>query len=431
MEKINRRFSINSIRIVNKTKVEYEYEYAPSLNKYFKKNEIFFIEFDIDVSNVPRSILGIPFLSNLLPISWFLGFDIYIDEVDENFFKAQEKIKNEFLRLYPELAKKPSGLMVDRLSKNSISGSKPAMLFSGGIDSYTTYFRHFDETPDLITVIGADIPLNDFTLQERVLSLNSSEKILEQNKKFVIKTNFQDFYTYHVDLLLPDLSWWGEVQHGMALIGSTSPLTYINGNNIVYIASTNTEKIQIPWGSNPYIDNNMKWADVEVIHDGYELERIDKIKYIVQESIARNYRPKLRVCYSKLNSKINCSECEKCVRSAFGIMLSNDNPNLYGFDFSEKIFDTIVHILSGKLNAKWKRRQWQQLTDLFRKHLNNIYLFGKDNNEPEIKLLLKIIIPDAFESNKQSSIIKKFKFVLLRKFPKEFDVYLKLREKIL
>ena len=56
--------------IVEKNRVECEYTANGLIKKYLNLDEKFFIEYSIDISDVPKSILIIPFLCNMLPISW-------------------------------------------------------------------------------------------------------------------------------------------------------------------------------------------------------------------------------------------------------------------------------------------------------------------------------------------------------------------------
>lgn len=55
--------------IVDKNRVEYEYTASGLVKEYLNLAEKFFVEYSIDISDVPKSILVIPFLCNILPIS--------------------------------------------------------------------------------------------------------------------------------------------------------------------------------------------------------------------------------------------------------------------------------------------------------------------------------------------------------------------------
>ncbi len=43
--------------------------------------------------------------------------------------------------------------------------------------------------------------------------------------------------------------------------------------------------------------------------------------------------PKLRVCWITSGGK-NCSQCEKCLRTLYGLMAEGEDPTHYGFDLS-------------------------------------------------------------------------------------------------
>jgi hypothetical protein len=91
------------------------------------------------------------------------------------------------------------------------------MLYSGGVDALTTYLRQRGHNLDLVTIHGADIPIDDIDQWDDLLQFINAEELLVQNKKYHVKCNFRDFYTYKVDLLV-DMGWWGKVQHGLALL---------------------------------------------------------------------------------------------------------------------------------------------------------------------------------------------------------------------
>jgi len=47
-----------------------------------------------------------------------------------------------------------------------------------------------------------------------------------------------------------------------------APLTYIEKVEKLYIASSFTDEIKLPWGSHPDLDNNVRWTNTRVEHDG-------------------------------------------------------------------------------------------------------------------------------------------------------------------
>lgn len=423
-------FKLKGIAFENEgKKIIYDYEYDLTLSKYFNKSQLFFVEYDKDISETPLSIAVIPFLSNLITIAWFANFIIEIDEIDETFLQAIEKIKLEFEKAYPHLKLNKDFITYNRKIANSYTTECSAMLFSGGVDAYTTYFRHFEKKLDLITIHGADVEINDNEQWNRIITLNTNEKVLNQNRKHYIKSNLRDFYTYNVDMLLPNLGWWGRVQHGLALNGLIAPLAQKEGYRNVFIASSYTDNIKINWGSTPEIDNNISWANTNVIHDGYELKRQDKLSFIVDFTKKNTFHIKLRVCYSLLNNTINCSKCEKCHRTIMGIIVSNANPNNYGFSVTEKVYDEILEKYKDGFSSEGVNYFWWEILERI-KIESNFFIFKNFEIERiKINQIREMINSNIEKKVKKKTYFEKIKFKIQNKFPKLFKMYLKIRQK--
>ncbi len=93
------------------------------------------------------------------------------------------------------------------------------------------------------------------------------------------------------------------------------------------------------WGSHPSIDNNISWANVKVFHDGYELSRQEKIRYVIKNYIRETGSyPLIRVCTKKITNQFNCSKCEKCYRTIIGLLLGGIDPNKCGFNIDSRTF---------------------------------------------------------------------------------------------
>ncbi len=410
-------------------RINYLYSYNKNISRFFNRSAPFYCQYDIDVSRVSKSIAIIPFLANIAPIAWFAGFSIELDEVDETFFHSLEFLKNEFRACYPNVDFSRSEIKVEKLIKNEYRASKSAMLFSGGVDAYATFFRHYNEKPDLITIHGADIEIEDVKQWNRVVQLNENEVLLKNNLKHYIKSNLRTFYTHHVDLLLPDLGWWGKVQHGLALNGVTAPISVVNNYQINYIASSYTDKIDISWGSTPTIDNRIKWGKTSVIHDGYDLKRQDKIDLIVKSIQGLNIPTNLRVCYSLLNRNVNCSKCEKCHRTIIAIILNNDNPNNYGFNVDESVYDEVLNALEKGFSSEGVQYFWWEIYEKI-EHNKNIFMFRNKEFESQKMLQVKNSIKRNINFGLQKpSSINKIKFKIQNEFPKIFKIYLKIRQR--
>ncbi|MCM5663414.1 hypothetical protein [Galbibacter mesophilus] len=421
-------FKITGLNYDNDGKtIRYGYSYSASVGKYFHSKNIFYATYEIDVRQVPESIAIIPLLANIAPIAWFAGFEIEVDEIDSDFYHSLELIKKEFAKTYPDINNNPS-IYANKIVVNQKTGQRKALLFSGGVDAYASYFRHEKDNPSLITIHGADIPIKDHEQWNNAKRLTNNETILKDNTKHYITTNVRDFYTYQVSMLLKDLAWWGRIQHGLSLTGVTAPLAYIFGYETLYIASTHTKKIQIPWGSSPFTDNLISWSGLQVVHDAYELERLDKIELIISQLQQNHKKAILRVCYSELNNGDNCSKCEKCLRTMFAIILFNGNPNDYGFKADSTIYESILKIISKDFTTKGIYHHWQQLIsqiDLSKP----FYVFEDVEKEKQyLKQIQNTSLSSAIQEKRELSKLEKLKFLLRNKFAPQYRLYLNLRQ---
>lgn len=424
--------SVKKINISDEgKKVTFDYELSKEIKKYFSSQK-FFVEYDVAIASVPENILIIPFLANVLPISWFAGFDVYVNELDKEFCEAMSKVKLQFEKFYPKILERKSNLIVENLidSQEEINFTKNAMLFSGGLDAYTTYYRHRNENLDLITIRGADISLDDLKQWDDVLEYNNTTEIINQNKKHYVSSNFREFITFEVEKLIPNLGWWGKVQHGLGLISLVAPLAYLNNYKTLYIGSTRSEKMPFtPWGSMPEIDNLVKWGITNTVHDGYELTRLDKANYIVKESKKLNKYPPLRVCYNEFKNDLNCNVCEKCCRTSFAIMISGGKPQLYGLNPDISLYKKINHYIKNGYSTEGIKFYWNEmLTTLDLKHFS--FLEDDSFEKNEINKLIKL--NEIAQTMPINTTSKKsmWKHELISKLPKLFNIYLKIRKKL-
>lgn len=323
----------------NKSCISFNYIKSGKWNELLSE-EFFFAEYDINIENVPNSILIIPLICNILPISWIFDLKIELDELDEDFYNCIKYIKKGYQMMFPSI-KMLGNIKVDKLVKNEYIPEKSGALFSGGVDAFNTLVQHIEEKPVLLTVWGADIKLDDLEGWDRVKQHHiKAAKQFDLINSFV-KSNLRTFYEYEVlskyVRKYVDDEWWHGFQHGIALLGLMAPVAYVMKFSNIYIASSFTAayKGKYTCASDPTIDNYLKFASCGVIHDGYEFNRQDKIRNICnyfEKSKVKNIP--VRVCWQS-NGGENCCKCEKCVRTILGILAEKNNPNKFGFDFDD------------------------------------------------------------------------------------------------
>ena len=97
----------NSIHIKNmhvlKNRIDYQYEVEGEWKQVFNLKDSFFVEYSQEISNVDESIAVIPFLSNILPISWLFDAEIIVDSIDKDFVECIENVKKGYKDMYPML----------------------------------------------------------------------------------------------------------------------------------------------------------------------------------------------------------------------------------------------------------------------------------------------------------------------------------------
>lgn len=389
---MNSFITLSSIHKKN-SNIIYNFHYSENLQKYFNKNEVFFINYNgLNIDTVPDSILIIPFLCNILPIAWLLDADVHVPEVDKDFYESIPMLKEGYVNLYKNLDFM-GRLFVENVVINNITtdNCRNMAFFSGGVDSFNTLINHIEEKPLLITLFGSDISLNDFGGQNNVK--NHVERVAENfslNCLFV-NSNFRNFINYSalgkiIYRKIKD-NWWHAVQCGIGVISHAAPVAYLYCSKIVYFASTytvNDLKI-VTSASAPSIDNHIKWADTVVMHDGFEFTRQDKIRNIC--NFARKFtanKISFRVCWESSGGG-NCNECEKCYRTMMGIIADGHDPNDFGFHYSE--------IVSGKIrDFVTYQADFNISTKIFWSDIQNRFLSNHDMfaNHPDVKWIEKI-----------------------------------------
>src|SRR5207302_11088078 len=84
-----------------------------------------------------------------------------------------------------------------------------------------------------------------------------------------------------------------------------------------------------PWGAHPLVDPRWSTEAVDVVHDGCEANRIEKIRrQIASSPLALQ---SLRVCWRGDSASYNCGECPKCLRTMLALHLAGTLPRATTF----------------------------------------------------------------------------------------------------
>lgn len=384
-----RYIKLDYIKKINDT-IIYEFECSEELSRYFSENR-FFIQYQENIETVPDGVAAIPFVCNVLPIVWLTDSELIIDELDADFYHSIPEFKKGYVDMFPEasfLGKLNADKTVNCSNKSENKGV--GAFFSGGLDAFTTMIRHIDESPTLISIWGADVAVENIEAWGKVDKAISSISKRYSLPRCVIKSSFRQFDNeglLHTEFygILKD-GWWHGVKHGIGLISHAAPYAWLHKWDRVYIASSNCPSDgKVTCASDPTIDNYVRFCGCEVVHDGFEMSRQEKIKYVSKIANSTHVYPELRVCWETKEGN-NCCNCEKCYRTMMGLWAEGEDPKLYGFKYNEDIFKQIKRFI--KIEYEFHItiiKQWKQIQEAVRD--NKGLLMNKDYYE-SIKWIL-------------------------------------------
>ena len=356
---------INDLQIVRNNTILYKLTFSRSIRKYFSSNN-FYIKYDKSIRNVGKDVLNIPAIASIIAVAWALGADVYVDELDKTYLESLDKIKNVLKKFYPRINFN-NIIDVENVISNSFSNDEYGLLFSGGIDCTFSYLKNMDKKLNLITIMGGAIPVYNkkFIMKIRNKHKNFGKKekrninFIESNIRDVLnEASINSTYGRHIRYE----TWWTGINLSLIHTGLCAPLT-TEKIKYLMVSSSASGEIPLPYGCDPRIDNNISWADVKVIHEGYEYNRQQKIKYIKKRFIINNnIYPVFSVCnYTPtISSDLNCNKCEKCSRTITGLVLEDIDPNKCGFNIDANYFEYVKERIIKKkfANDEWIVYHW-------------------------------------------------------------------------
>lgn len=330
----------NTIRLtrtsVTKNAVEFSCSTTGSISEAFTDSYLK-VEYDTDITKVPISILNVVFAVQVLPVAWFYDAELFIECIDKDFYDSIAEFKKGYIEMCPKINFLGKVTVGDVIKSTYKMSGKSALFFSGGVDATSSLVSLVRKkiNPTLVTVWGADIALNNTEGWH-----NKYNHTIKVSKKMnldytYIKSNFRTllnnaFLTKKVMPIIND-GWWHAMHHGIGLIGLIAPYAYVKKIQTSYIASSYTKDEVYVCASDPTIDNYIKFSSCSSVHDGYDLNRQQKIANIVDYLKKKCIQLPVIVCWESKGGK-NCGHCEKCLRTAAGLIARGVNPGDFGIE---------------------------------------------------------------------------------------------------
>lgn len=332
---------------VSGSTVESEVTVPRELRRFFT-GEPFRAEYDVDLTGLHPGLASVPALAYVCPVAWANGVDVRARTADETFLAALREVRAALVRMYPEFMQ---GGSVGAETVVDVATERPAdrygdsaLLFTGGIDSIASFVRHHEGDPTLVCVQGWVVDIDEEErwreTRRHVEAFADAHGVDDQ----YVRSNFRS--ALETPMLLAhykrylDGGWFSAVGHGLGLTGLCAPLSDALGLDTVHIAATHTAEFDQPWGSDPDIDNRVRWAHTRANHDGYELSRQDKVERIAEYVDGRDAAFAVRTCTQSATGA-NCNRCEKCYRTICGMVLAGIDPNRFGYEADADTFREI------------------------------------------------------------------------------------------
>lgn len=283
--------------------------------------------------HVKLSIRADAFVAAGLISAMYLGEDLEIDDdlpVSPMLLENSNTIQDIFLLWGPYFEKPFKRIHIRGGNPVAAPPLNPANVsyFSGGVDGTHTFLRHQDDIDYLLFAKGIDMQLSNTDNYNYALKLNTEYLQSKRKPMYPIETNVR-FFGHEFGL-----SW------NICFGGGLSSIALAGGFKRCYIASGISYADLYPHGSSFMSDHLWSNECTQIVHDGAETTRIDKIRLIGQDKDALKI---LRVCWH--DKGYNCGECEKCLRT----MASLRALGLHTPSFPE-CTDDITRNKLGKLN---------------------------------------------------------------------------------
>ncbi len=360
---------IQDTRVIKDKILVYTLSFSRNLRRIIL-SEKFYVKYDRPVSNVEKSILNIPGVGSLATVVWATGSELIVNSLDKNYVHSILSKFRKFNNIQFNNVFTSGKITVGELKDNKFNNQRQGLLFSGGVDSTSLYILTRREKPELITIIGGVIPVNNrkfiTNFKKHYTEFASRENVaisfIETNVRDVIN---EGFLTGKYGKYTGYMHWWRLV-HSFIQFSLCAPITKTNMIGSILYANSMIDfynsdyrnmvnSIYLPNGGN----NLSVWSDVDVIYKNSDISRQKEINAI-KKKIKDHGNVKLQVCnFSPKYDQINCGICDKCIYTMTGLLLEDLDPSKLGFPIEKNFSDYVMkHVSKGKIDlAYWRNIQ--------------------------------------------------------------------------
>jgi hypothetical protein len=312
---------------------------------FFNKDE-FFIQYEDDIESVPQSILAIPFVSCIAGLTWIADSQLWLDEIDKTFYRAFARLKRAYQELHSDYGF--GGELIPSVFKENSTpaNERSILLFGGGTDCQASFIRNESNIDTVLNIFGwlGDIKDEDPVEKHDLQVTEDFCSAMGKTSAHIRSNIFSALNLKEIDRRFQKkmhAGYWYAFLHSMAFISMAIPLAWKKSLSQIIIASSFgkgvDKKTHGYCASLVTTDSEFSWAENgNTLHDGYELERQDKVRLIVDYQKKTGKQMFLQVC--SFNDR-NCCVCGKCFRTVIQIVAEGGDPRLFGFSIEGSLYD--------------------------------------------------------------------------------------------
>jgi hypothetical protein len=233
-------------------------------------------------------------------------------------------------------------VVADRLVDRAKSGGGDAMFFTCGVDSFYALKACKDTIGRLIFVRGLNINLVDPKDSQRWKP--ARDGVAEVARELGIPASFPET-NLRMHPIVSRVGW--DISHVSAIAGVAHAMAPVISR--IHVAGSEE---RLPYGSDPSLDPLWGSSAVELVNDGSEPSRLEKVKAIADWPLVHR---NLSVCYESRGSEINCGVCMKCVGTQLRLEIIGARDRIQTFPKApmHELIDAVPWLDSDRL-TRWQ-----------------------------------------------------------------------------
>lgn len=311
--------------------------------------------FDCDLSLAPVSILTLPIVLYMLPITYFYNVELVIPEIDKVLYDRLPVIYDAYSKIYGPFKPEWRG----KLTVKNIVENKPVdnikynkvVFFSGGVDACHAGINNPGKRSLLVSIpdIERDAK-NDGPLREEKFSLIKDFSMVINSDWLLISNNFNACLMHEkiiynflktergLNSSAFNFDGYGGIRY-LANMCCVAPIAYMTGVTELVMGSSFEQiedRLEVNLdGANPLLTDSLVFANIRFSEqDGLTVRRSRKVKNIINWFKSNNVRTRMWACFK--DDLVQCGFCGKCIRTQLNILCAGENPKEWGFEnFSE------------------------------------------------------------------------------------------------